>query len=257
MNGSITAMDFNYQPKSEQEFLEALLTETTIPAADAGSKDPGYLTVKFSPEYTRPGKPSGKSDPGAAAKEQQKVFLPANFRLEIAGLNCKGVSRIESFTVKQTTVKADIGDARDQKKEPGKLDFPNLKITLSEKGAESWLAWHESFVVKGNNSQDQEKSGSLTFLSPNLKEELVTIRFSNMGIFSLKSEKAEANSDALKRVQVELYVERMEFVPGQTGIAADSTETPNSGVTSTPATTAPAPARTLLPSVPKTMKRAG
>jgi hypothetical protein len=102
-DGSITATDFNYQPQSEQQFFKALLTETTIPTADAASKDAGYLTLKFSPEYTRPGKPGGKGDAGAAAKDQQqKIFLPSNFKLDIAGLNCKGVSRIESFTVKQS-----------------------------------------------------------------------------------------------------------------------------------------------------------
>ncbi len=247
MKGSITAMDFKYQPLSEQEFVEALLTETTIPAADAASKEPGYLTLKFSPEYTRSGKPSGKSDPGAAAKEQQKTFLPANFRLEIDGLNCKGVSRVESFTVKQTAVQGAVGEARDVAKEPGKLEFPNLKITLLEKGAESWLAWHENFVIKGNNSQDKEKSGSLTFLSPNLKEELLTIRFSNMGIFRLKPEKTEASSEASKHLVAELYVEKMDFEYKPAAVVgADATGT-------TPAEPAPTP----QPSASKTLRRAG
>ncbi len=247
MKGSITAMDFNYQPKSEQQFFEALLTETTIPAADAASKDPGYLTVKFTPETIRSAKPSGKSDAGTPDKGMQKMFLPANFKLDIAGLNGKGVSRVESFTVKQTAIRDDIGDARDQKKEPGKLEFPNLKITLPEKGAEGWLAWHENFVVKGNSTQDQEKSGSLTFLSPNLKEELLTIRFYNMGIFSLRPEKAEANNEAIRHLVAELYVERMEFEYKPAAIAgADTTET-------TPAEPAP----TTRPLAPKTVRRAG
>ncbi len=246
-DGSIIAADFNYQAKSEQQFFKALLTETTIPAADAASKEPAYLTLKFSPEYTRPGKPGGKVDPGASAKEQQKLWLPANFKLDIAGLNCKTVSRIESFTVKQTAVRDDIGDARDQKKEPGKLEFPNLKITLSERDAESWLAWHEDFVVKGNNTQDKEKSGSLTFLSPNLKEELLTIRFYNMGIFRLQPERAEANADTLKRLVAELYVERMDFEYKAAALAgADTTET-------TPATLV----REAVPATGMTLKRPG
>jgi hypothetical protein len=247
MTGSITAMDFNHQPKSEQQFVEALVTATTIPAVDAASKDPGYLTIRFSPECTRPGKPSGKSDAATGDKGMQKTFLPANFRLEIDGLNCKGVSRIESFTVKRTAVKDSIGDARDQKKEPGKLEFPNLTITLAEKGAESWLAWHDAFVVQGKNDQKSEKNGSLTLLSPNLKEELATIRFYNMGIFSLKSEKAEANNEAIRHLVAELYVEKMEFECKLAASAgADTTET-------TPAEPPP----TTRPLAPKTVRRTG
>ncbi len=246
MKGSIITTDFNYQPKSEQQFFEALITATTIPAVDAASKDPGYLTVRFAPEYTRPGKPGGKSDPGTGDKGMQKTFLPANFRLEIDGLNCKGVSRIESFTVKQTAVKDDVGETRDQKKEPGKLEFPNLKITLAEKGAEAWLAWHDAFVVQGKNDQKSEKNGSLTLLSPNLKEELLTIRFYNMGIFSLKSEKGEANNEAIRHLVAELYVEKMDFEYKPAAVGADTTET-------TPAEPAP----TTRPLAPKTVRRAG
>ncbi len=247
--GSIVAMDFNYQPKSEQQFFEALITETTIPAMDGASKEPGYLTLKFSPEYPRPGKPSGTTKPDAMA-EKQKMFLPANFRLEIAGLNCKTVSRIESFTVKQRAVRDDIGDARDQKKEPGKLEFPNLKITLAEKGAEAWLAWHEDFVVKGNNNQDKEKSGSLTLLSPNLKDELLTIRFSNMGIFSLKPEKGEANSEAIRRLVAELYVEKMEFEMKGNVVGSSTTDT-----TPTATATSATPAREAVPAARMVLKR--
>jgi phage tail-like protein len=257
VNGSITALDYDLQPVSERQFFNALLTETIIPAMDGTSKEPAYITLKFAPEYTRAEKPTGgKADYGQYGKNEQKVWIPANFKLEIAGLDCTKVSRIESFTVKQTVVTNDIGSARDVAKEPGKLEFPNLKITLAEAAAQSWLDWHESFVVKGNNDEASEKGGSLTFFSANLKDVLAQIKFYNMGIIRVQPEKSEANADTIKRMQVELYVERMEFVPGPKGIASGSTGTPDGGASSTPATTSSTPARTLLPSAAKTLKRA-
>jgi len=101
---------------------------------------------------------------------------------------------------------------RDYQKEPGKLEFPNLKITLAESAAKTWLDWHEDFVVKGNCGEDQEKDGSLTFLAPDLKQELARVDFFNLGIFRLAPEKPEPQPDRVKKLIAELYCERMQFV---------------------------------------------
>jgi len=236
-DGSIVALDYTLTPKSQREFKQALITETTIPACDGASKEPAYMTIRFSPEVIRDVAPSGtKADYGEYGKNEQKVWLPSSFKLEIAGLDCSKIAKIDSFTVKQTAVTDDIGDARDHQKEPGKLEFPNLKITLAEASAQSWMDWHKSFVIEGNNDEAQEKSGTLTLLSPNGQKPLAVIKFYNMGIFSIQPDKAEANADQVKRVVVELYVERMEFLGGKAVEAAG---------TSAPATTPPATPRNV------------
>jgi hypothetical protein len=94
------AADYRLEARSTREFFNALITETTIPAMDASSKEPAYLTLKLAPEYTRFKRASGKVT-GADGKGRQKLWLPSNFRLEIAGPDYKRVSRIEAFTVKQ------------------------------------------------------------------------------------------------------------------------------------------------------------
>ncbi len=247
-NGSVVALDYKLQPQSERQFFNALLTETTIPAMDGSSKEPAYMTVRFAPEVIRMVKPgsSAKAGYGEYGKNEQKIFLPSNFRLEIAGLDCTKVNKIDSFTVKQTSATDQIGDKRDQLKEPGKLEFPNLKITLAEVTAQSWIDWHENFVIQGNNAEDKEKNGSLTFLSPNGKDELLTIRFFNIGIIRVQSDKAEANADQIKRVEVELYVERMVFEHKAQSADADTTGT-------TPAV----PVQNPTPAAPRSLKRAG
>ncbi|NLH43212.1 MAG: hypothetical protein GX448_15335 [Planctomycetes bacterium] len=233
-NGSFIAADQNLQAQSERKFFNAMITETTIPAMDSSSKEPGYITVKLAPETIRVEKAGGKVS-GEFGKIEQKVFLPASFRLQIDGLDCTKVSYIDSFTVKRTVVTDDIGDARDYAKDPGKLVFPNIKVTLAESTAQSWLAWHESFVVQGKNDEMAEKSGVLTLLSPNQQTVLARINFFNMGIFSIGADKTEANADQIRRVTAELYVERMEFEAGGEGAEPGST-----GTTTPPATTKPA-----------------
>jgi phage tail-like protein len=233
--GSVVALDYTLTPKSERQFTQALITETTIPAMDGSSKEPAYLTVKFAPEVIRYVAATGsKTDFGEYGKNEQKVWLPCNFKLEIAGLDCTRVNKVDSFTVKQAAVTNDVGNARDYAKEPGKLVFPNLKVTLAEETTDSWIAWHEDFVVKGNNDESREKSGMLTLLGPDRQKALLRIKFYNLGIFRLQPDKAEANADQVKRVTAEMYVERMEFLYGEDTGGTSAPATPPATIPAAP-----------------------
>ncbi len=67
-------------------------------------------------------------------------------------------------------------------------------------------------MVKGLNSDENEKNGTLTFLSNNVQAELGTVKFFNMGIFKLDDDAAEdSNGSVIQRFRAELYVERMEI----------------------------------------------
>src|SRR4029077_17363640 len=100
--GSIIAADFNMEAKQKREFFHALITETGIPACDGSSKEPAYMTIKFAPEFTRTVKASGKVV--ANDTKGQKQWLPSNFKLEIDGLDCTRVNKIDAFTIKQSVV---------------------------------------------------------------------------------------------------------------------------------------------------------
>ena len=210
-DGSIVATDATLQAKSERQFYNALINEVTFPALDAASKDVANLTVKFAPEYTRSVKAAGKLiAPKPAA---QKRFVPSNFRLEIDGIDCTKVSKIDSFTVKQTITTDDIGKARDVVIDPGRLDFPDLRVTIAEAGAATWDAWFEDFVIKGDNDDSKEKRGRIVFLAPDRKQELGRIELFNLGIFGLRHQAAAG--DAVSRVVADLYCERMELQIGK------------------------------------------
>ena len=60
-SGAIVAADASMVARSRHELREALITEVTIPASDAGAKDPAYLTLKFAPELTRQAKTRARS----------------------------------------------------------------------------------------------------------------------------------------------------------------------------------------------------
>lgn len=213
-NGSLVACDYKLDAKSEREFFNALVTETNIPACDGGSKDPTYMTLKFAPEYTRFKKASGKAT-AELKPEDQKMWLPSNFRLEIDGLDCTKVNKVDGISIKQKVQTDDIGDARDAMKEAAIVEFPDLKITFAEVTAQPWLDYFDDFVIKGNCGQDKEKNGALVLLSPNRQDELLRINFFNLGIFKYNVDDAEANKESIKRNTAEFYCERMELAYGK------------------------------------------
>jgi hypothetical protein len=249
VNGSLTALDRRRQPISDRQLFNAILTETTIPTLDGTHNVSAYLSLKFAPEHLRTGQPASQVNPSQYGTDSQKWWLASDFKLEIAGLDCTEVKKIESFTVRLTGAPDDLGDARSPTQQPPRLQFPNLKITLSERTAPSWLAWHDSFIIQGHKDETYEKSGTLTFLARDHQKVLAQIKLYNMGILRAELDTSGASAGQTNEVHAELYVERMEFLPGGKGGP--------SGTTSAPKTTLSPPARPLTPSAPKVPKRPG
>lgn len=215
-NGAIKAVDYDYNVRSVQEFTDAILSEVTFPALDAGSKDAAKMTIKFAPEITRTKAGSGKIDAKFADTKHQKLWSPANFRLTIDGLDaaCSKVNKIEALTIKQKIVEHAVGEGLTVDQEPASLEFPNLKISLPEAYAEQFADWHEDFVIKGNNGQDKEKTGALEYLDPTQTKVLLAISIHNLGIFKYEPDAlSENNSDKIRHVKAEMYCEEIRFSP--------------------------------------------
>ena len=203
-SGSLVVADYKLEAKREREFLDALLTETTLPTLDASSKDPGFLTLKFSADLVKESNASGKQD-AAAAKAKQ--WLRSGFRLQIDSLDCTKVSKIESLSVKQKTIRDDVG--RSTKALPTVLEFPDLEVTLSEVSAKTWFDWLDDFVINGKNDESNERSGTIQLLAADAKTELARIKLLGLGIYSISLPTA---GDKARNVTASLYCRRMELV---------------------------------------------
>ncbi len=201
--GAVLSLDYKLDIKTEARFSGALVTETTIPPLDSASKEAGYLTVKFQPESIDAQAGAGKL---SLVASKQKLWRTSNFRLEIDGLDCTKVAAIDGFTVGQavTTITSGGGGVT---LVPGKVEFPDLHITLAEVSAQTWFDWHESFVVNGNNGESFERNGSLRFLAADLKTELSRIDFHHLGIVRLAPIRGQGAQ--IGRVTAELYCEEM------------------------------------------------
>jgi SAM-dependent methyltransferase len=208
-NGAVVMTGPSGQAESRLEFYNSLITEVGFPALDASSKEACALTIKFAPEFTKYIKGSG--EPKIAASAAQRPWLRSNFRLQIAGLDCTKVNKIDGLTVRPVLVQLPVGESRSYQQEPSHLEVPNLVVTLPDAAAQSFYDWHEDFVIKGNNDKSREKSGALEFLAPNLQDVLFKLTLSNLGIFSLKSVPSGTGIATIRQVQAEMYCEQISF----------------------------------------------
>src|SRR5262249_23195024 len=135
-SGAVLSLDRSNTEQARFEFQEALLAEIAFPALDAASKEAGLLTLTLRPQKTNevPRVKGGKKQ--ATGDGKGKGWVVANFRLDISGLDCTQVNRIEPFAVR---VPAPAKGKR--------IEFPNLTVTLAEATARSWTAWHENVAI--------------------------------------------------------------------------------------------------------------
>jgi len=210
LSGAIVGINFNGDVVSRLEFQRAQITEVTFPALDATSKDAARMSIVLSPEHTALNrKASGKLS--VKSTRSQKMWLSSSFKLSIDGIDTTKVSKIDALTIKLPRVSNGECFGCDNLPTPPPVDFPHLVVTLGEP-AESVYDWFEKFVIDGNNSDSQEKGGTLTFLASDLKTTIFSIKFNNLGIFEMMPIVLEANASSVPRLLAAMYCESMEFM---------------------------------------------
>jgi hypothetical protein len=212
-SGAVIAGDFNYKATHRVDFINALITEVTVPACDGSSKEAAFMDVSWSAEDVRhtPGKGEDiKGDYGL----KQKTWVPSMFKFDLAGLTdaCKRVSKIDSFTWKQAVVTDQIGAQRIMTKHPAKITVPDIKITLSAADFEPWRTWSEAWFQGGKCLASDHKDGTITFLSPDMATEIGHIELKQCGLKKVTAPQYEGNKEQIASVTVELFVEEMHFV---------------------------------------------
>ena len=212
-NGCIIHADFDNSERLTQTFYEALIAETKFPALDGSAKESVYLGVTIHPEKCSIKEGDGGKISGVD-KPEQKKWLSSNFRLSIGGLNCRHVSKIDGWSVKQKIKQVYNGEDRFPEIEPVGIEFPNLTFYMALEFASDFLKWHEAYVLKGGRDMDHEKQGSIEFLSPNLEETLFTVELANVGIHGIAIEKSQAGQEEVKRCKIDVYVESMSIKYG-------------------------------------------
>jgi hypothetical protein len=202
-DGALVFLDYTFTEVLRLEFTQALATEVAFPAGDGASKEPAYLTLTIQPQVTHRHKGHAGTKHAGVFGKAQKKWLAANFRFDIGQLATKKVLRVEPIVVTQPL---GPGPALS-----GPVDVSAVVFSVPESDADPVYAWHEDFVVQGNNGPEQERSGVLRFLDPNYKDVLFRIDLGHLGVLRVAPERHEANAQVISRSHVEMYCEQVRF----------------------------------------------
>jgi hypothetical protein len=216
-SGAIVHADADMRARLREDFYEALITETKFPALDGSSNEPAYLSVTIQPENAAITEEGGQRLQ-APLTSHQKQWTASSFRLELDGIDCSKVNKIDSFSVKQKVKQLYSGSDRLPELEPTGLEFGNLSLTMAVEHAGDFIRWHHEYVVRGGADTRHERPGVIEFLDPSRADVLFSVTLDNVGIFSLTIDKSDAGGTEIKRCKVELYVESMDLDYGR-GIA--------------------------------------
>jgi hypothetical protein len=209
-SGAFISGDFNYKAQSRLDFYDALITSVTVPKLDGSSKDAAYFDVEFDAERVQWSKAGGE-DIRAQIGPKQKAWLCSNFRVEIGDLPCNRVASVDSFTWKCSVAQDQVGIFREPTKHPAKVTVPDIKLSISQADYQPWADAARKWFIAGEHKEENEMTGRIVFLDPNMKDELGEITLLNVGFKKFSKDDFEANSEKIARFSVELYVEKMEF----------------------------------------------
>jgi hypothetical protein len=251
-NLSILAADYAYKVRAGSQLSNAYLTKVTFPGPDASAKEPAYLQLTIEPEsWSKATGWIGTDLKASVQTATQKKWPPANFRLTIPGLDTTKVAKIGAFTATQKVAADAVGELREYEKTPGKLELGNLVVTSATANNEKFHQWFDSFVIQGNNAQSDEKTATLEYLDPNMKNVLFTLSFSGVGVFRVEEDAAESSKDKLARETFWLYLEEASFASGSLAPPPSPPPPPPTGTTPPPpAPEPPPPATTTEETVP-------
>ncbi|HEX4460348.1 MAG TPA: phage tail protein [Polyangia bacterium] len=218
-NGALVAYDFNQRERSRRTFKRALISEIGFPALDAASKSAAALSIKFSPEQITYEEGSGDAMLSQANNDEMrksKHWLACNFNFalekfkgDVALRNCK----VEAFTIKQNIIVNNVGAELEPRKEPGRLELPQVVVTFPESMAKDWFAWFDKANRLGNRS-DQYTTGQIQYLAPDNRSELMRVELDGVSLISIEVDKLEAQREGIANVKCTLNVETMTLVRG-------------------------------------------
>jgi hypothetical protein len=166
-NGSLVSCDFNNKAVSQMDWFNSFISQIVFPACDGASRAPGSIMVKVTPAETRWMQANGAAAlPGApSASAKNVLWFPANFRLNITGLDCSGVNRIEAIAA---------ATAPNQNVNPvmtalagaaSSMQIPNLVVTFPETQAAGFAKWRQDSAVQSNASSNPVRAGVLQYLA--------------------------------------------------------------------------------------------
>ena len=229
-DGAIGFLDYRMEERTRLEWTAGLITEVVFPAADGSLKEAVTMRVTIQPEQSRLVAGSGAAAKLPSGAQAQKAVLASNFKFSVTGLAqaLNKVVKVAPIEVTRRPSKDEIGEAREIAT-VDVIDVGNVAIWVPVADLTPVTSWFDDFVIAGHNDATQERTGSLTFLGPNLQDELFRVDLAGLGIVRITHERLESRGEVIARAKVEMYCESVHLATAATAAAPPPTPPGDTG----------------------------
>lgn len=203
VTGSLVIGNRINQDVSILSFTQAFVREISFPEGTvAPSPDPAPIRITLAAQRINRS-PGGKTLSAMAHASLMNVPMKSLFEISINDTNQTGpTSHVEPLAVSFTLLQAANGGGY---RGSTPRDISTVRFQLPESNASGFYTWLNSFVLGGQNSDVQERNGTVRWLSPQAPSTaLLTLELHHLGILSIIHLPSKPGY-----VQVELYCERI------------------------------------------------
>lgn len=211
ISGRVMTIGMTGKSVAALEFFNAIPTRVAIADLDASSKDACSIEITLTPERTRRLEGGSAGEAKAMAMVKQERCLRSYFTVKIPGVVTTGVTKVENLALTREVTSDNLGAQRMETKNPAKPTIPNVVLTVTEATAKDFWSWYDSFLIKGDNAQDKEKSIDVQLTTPDLKSSVLTLQGSGVGMVAMRPLTGSSN-ESIAKVEVELYVTKWAIV---------------------------------------------
>jgi phage tail-like protein len=220
-DGAIVAADASYNARARREFRDAIPFEFGIPTLEGKNTGAAFVTVAFSPEEIVYTKGDGKSISSQFGLGQT-MWTSNNFRFTLDGFtdDCKHVTKVDSFTIKQQVIEYPSGGYLLPRKSPGAIELPPIAFYVPEANALDLMKYFDrKNRGSGREAPTDRLQGSITVFDDSWQDRF-RITFRDCYLQSAAFDKSDASSKEIKLVKFETSPPediKIEYLPGLLG----------------------------------------
>lgn len=194
----LVSTNYKLERVAQYDLATFAVSELQIPPLDASSKEVAYLRVRGQPRAIEKSAASGQVE-GEAAKGE-KLWLGANFRVTIDGVDTTKIAYVSPITV-----------TRDK----DGLTIAPFELRVAQESAGGWFDWSMKTLKLG---QSDERTMRIDFLAPNRQTNLASFELTGVTPVTMSWGDGAASEDlANQAATFRLAAKSMRVVAAKSG----------------------------------------
>jgi len=212
-NLSVIRTDLDFRTIDQQVLRNARIKQIHFPVFDRASKDPLRFKVVITAETSRFEAASGASAPSPLGRQISLKPNSSTFQFELGDLKTDRTVRVVPPVVSVKFPDGYVGGPGLQSTSTPTLGASNMTISVPIYDSGPYMNWLRE-LVDGRVGADSMLQSSLSILTPDYQQVLMTIFFDSVGLASLSPYQLAADG-SMGPMVLDLYLERVRISTGK------------------------------------------